>query len=257
VGYTVSVVLIERDQPKRTPLPVLSRGPVDPVTQRDAGVAVRPELTPATPMLTRLSAPGDRPAVRLGDVLTFSGHHLDHGDSRVRFTEADSGAVIELVPADLPTSNQLRVTLPEGLPLAATSPLAGTGADPGAWRIGHYLVEVALIDGGRERRTNRLPLALAPRAAPVAAAEPGGVRITVACQPRIRRAQPVAIVAGQDEAAVGPLAADADQVDALFADLSSGAALPVRLRVSGVDSLLIDPAATPPRFDPTQLVVVP
>jgi hypothetical protein len=104
---------------------------------------------------------------------------------------------------------------------------------------------------------NRLPVTLAPRAAPVAAADAGGVRITVGCEPRIRSAQPVAIVAGQQEKPVPSLAGDADQVEAVYAGLPSGATLPVRLRVSGIDSLLIDPSAKPPRFDPSQLVVTP
>jgi hypothetical protein len=79
----------------------------------------------------------------------------------------------------------------------------------------------------------------------------------VGCEPRIRSAQPVAIVAGQQEKPVPSLAGDADQVEAVYAGLPSGATLPVRLRVSGIDSLLIDPSAKPPRFDPSQLVVTP
>ena len=37
-AYQVSVVLIDGKKPTRQPLPVLSRGPVDPVTNRDRGV---------------------------------------------------------------------------------------------------------------------------------------------------------------------------------------------------------------------------
>ena len=257
VGYLISVVLIERDAPKRTPLPVLSRGAIDPLTRRDAGVFVQPELTPATPTLTRVSPPGERPAMRLGDVLTFQGHHLDRGDAIVRFTEVDSGAVVELAPNAAPTPGRLQVELPQGAPLPAASPLAGTGADPGAWRIGLYLAEVTLQLGAQRRVTNRLPVTLAPRATPAAAAEAGGVRITVDCQPPIREIQTVSIVAGQQEQPLPALGGDVGQVDALFAGLPSGTTLPVRLRVAGVDSLLIDPAARPPRFDPTQLVVTP
>jgi hypothetical protein len=257
VGYLISVVLIERDAPKRTPLPVLSRGAIDPLTHRDAGVFVQPELTPATPTLTRVLPPGERPAMRLGDVLTFQGHHLDRGDAIVRFTEVDSGAVIELAPNAAPTPGRLQVELPQGGPLPAASPLAGTGADPGAWRIGLYLAEVSLQVGAQRRVTNRLPVTLAPRATPAAAAEAGGVRITVDCQPPIREIQAVSIVAGQQEQPLPALGGDVGQVDALFAGLPSGTTLPVRLRVAGVDSLLIDPAARPPRFDPTQLVVTP
>lgn len=257
VGYMVSMVLIERDAPRRTPLPVLSRGAVDPASGRDAGVFVQPGLTPATPMLTRVAPPGDRPAMRLGDTLVFHGHHLDEGDARVRFTEVETGAAIELVPTAPPTPEVLRIELPQGPPLAADQPLAGTGADPGAWRIGTYFADLVLTEAGRERVTNRLPVTLAPRATPVAAADPGGVRITVDCQPRIRRIQSVAIVAGQQEQPLAALGADADQVSAVYAGLPAGTTLPVRLRVAGIDSLVIDPVAKPPRFDPTQLVVAP
>ena len=257
VGYMVSVVLIERDQPKRTPLPVLSRGRFDPATGRDEGVFVQPELTPATPMLTRVAPPADRPAMRLGDVLALHGHHLNHGDARVRFTEVESGLAIELAPQAASSPTRLAVQLPAGAPLDPGDARAGGGGDPGAWRIGAYLVDVVLNEAGAERVTNRLPVTLAPRAAPVAANDPGGVRITVGCEPRIRRAQTVAIVAGQAEQPLPPLGADADSVAAVFADLPGGVSLPVRLRVAGVDSLVVDPSATPPRCDASQVVAVP
>ncbi|MGF6227959.1 hypothetical protein QFZ27_001914 [Inquilinus ginsengisoli] len=257
VAYLVSVVLIERDLPKRTALPVLSRGPLDPGTGRDAGVFVQPELTPATPVLTRISPPGDRPAMRLGDTVAFLGHHLNHGEATVRFTDTETGATLDLSPATAPTPGRLEVVLPQGAPLAAGAPLEDTGADPGAWRVGSYLADVVLVEAGRVRTTNRLPITLAPRAAPVAAPEAGGTRITVGCQPRILETQSVAIVAGVSEQVLPPLGGDVDEVDALFADLPPSAGLPVRLRVAGVDSLLIDTAAKPPRYDPTQLVAVP
>jgi Pvc16 N-terminal domain len=255
VAYMVSVVLIERDLPKRTPLPVLSRGPRDAATGRDAGVAVHPDLLPATPMLTAIEPPGGRPAMRLGDRVTLRGHHLDAGDVRVRFTAPESGESLELVPDGAAAPDRLVVLLPDGPP---ASPLADTGADPGAWRIGAYLVEIVLRSADApERTTNRLPFLLAPLTVPAAAADPGGTLVTVGCQPNIRETQAVAIVAGQAEQPLDPPAAPADSVSAVFADLPSGPGLPVRLRVAGIDSLLIDPAAKPPAFDPTQLVTVP
>lgn len=257
VAYMVSVVLIEREQAARRPLPVLSRGPLDATTGRDAGVLVQTGLAPATPLLTRLALLGDGPALRLGDTAAFIGHHLDQGEARVRFTEAETGRVLELAPAAAPTASRLEVTLPQGPPLPGGSPLTGTGTDPGAWRVGPYLADVSLREGGRERLTNRLPVTLAPRASPVATAEAGGTRIRVGSQPRLRQGQAVAILAGQEEQPLAPLGADADEVSALFAGLPQGTTLPVRLRVAGIDSLLIDAAAEPPRFDPSQLVVVP
>jgi hypothetical protein len=257
VAYQVSVVLIERERPARAALPVLSRGPPDPVSGRDAGVAVRTGLTPAFPVLARIEPVAGRPTPRLGDRLTLAGFALDEGEARVRFTPAEGGAALELGPAGPATPQRLMVELPAGPALPAGHPLAGTGYDPGQWRVGPYLVEVALSAGGRIRTTNRIPFTLAPLVTPAAAADPGGTRISVGVAPRIRAGQPASLLAGQAEAVLPPPAADTDVVEAVFPDLVPGATVPVRLRVAGIDSVLIDPAATPPAFDPTQLVAVP
>ena len=42
--------------PSRSPLPVLSRGPVDPISHRDRGVVVQAGLVPPLPMLEVLAA---------------------------------------------------------------------------------------------------------------------------------------------------------------------------------------------------------
>lgn len=258
VGYMVSVVLIERDQPVRRPLPVLSRGSVDPDTGRDEGVQVHPDLLPATSLIIGIAPPANRPAARLGDTLVISGHRLDAGDAVVRFVEPETGAALELAPAAPPTATRLEVALPAGAPLPAADPRSGTATDPGAWRVGSYFVDLVLRSGDEsERVTNRLPLMLAPRATPVAAADPGGTRITVDCEPRIREVQVVSIVAGQAESQPIAPGGDVDQVSAVFAGLVAGRVIPVRLRVAGVDSLVVDPSVTPPRFEPSQLVTVP
>ena len=258
VAYVASVVLIERDLPVRSPLPVLSRGASDAATGRDAGVLVNPDLLPPTPALTALQPPASRPAIRLGDRLTLLGHRLDAGEARIRFTAPDTGTSIELAPAAAPTPDRMDADLPSGPPLAASHPLAGTGSDPGAWRVGTYLVDVALSSTGAARHvTNRLPIALAPRTTPSAAAVATGTQVTVDCQPRIRARQPLSLIVGQAEEPLTPLAADGDQVSAVFRGLPAGTRLPVRLRVGGIDSLLIDPETVPPRFDPTQMVLVP
>lgn len=258
VAYTVSVVLIERDLPVREPLPVLSRGAVDPASGRDEGVLVHPDLLPATPALSAVEVAGGRVAARLGDRVSFVGSRLDAGDATVRFVAPETGLTLELAPDAGATPGGMTVTLPAGPPLATASPLAGTGADPGAWRIGAYTVEIGLVAMGEPARvTNRLPLMLAPLVKPVAAPVVGGTRIRVDCEPRIRSTQSVAIVAGQAEQALPALTADKDQVEAVFSGLAKGASLPVRLRVAGVDSLLFDPSAKPPQFEASQMVTVP
>jgi hypothetical protein len=260
VSYLVSLVLIERDLKPRNPLPVLSRGPVDPATNRDAGVLVHSDALPATPLLTGLIAPGNRPAVRLGDRLVMTGHHLDAGSARIRFTDPDTGLSFELAPAAATAPERAEVDLPAGPPLGAAHALAGTAADPGAWRVGAYLVDLVLKATGQpERSTNGLPVVLAPRVTSVAAV-PEGVetRVTVKCEPVIRRNVAAALIVGQAEQPVGIDAIqDREEVGALFPGLPGGAKLPVRLRVSGIDSLVVDPAAEPPAFDTTQIVAVP
>ncbi|MEA3043926.1 MAG: hypothetical protein QOH47_1764 [Sphingomonadales bacterium] len=256
VAYLVSVVLIERDLEPRNPLPVLSRGRRDPASGRDAGVAVHPDLAPATPVLTGLAPSGHRPALRLGEILVLHGHHLDEGSARIRFTAPETGKTLELAPEPSATPGRLEAELPDTA-LPAGSPLAGTGEDPDAWRVGTYLVDVVLQAAAQpERTTNRLPVLLAPKATPTAAKAGSGTKITITCQPVIRAQQTVAIIAGQVERAVA-VPKDTATVAASFPGLAKDALVPVRLRVAGVDSLLVDPATNPPSFDPTQIVTVP
>jgi hypothetical protein len=259
VAYQVSVVLIEREQPTQAALPVLTRGPGDPATGRDAGVVSRPSLSPGVPTLLAVAPAAGQPAARLGEVVTLGGTGLDAGEALVRFAESGTDRVLLLAPVSPPTPEAIRVQLPSGPPLAPADPLAGTGADPGAWRIGTYGVGVALHPGGGrpDRETNTLPLVLAPRIAPAAAAVAGGTEIAVTCSPLIRAEQTVVMVISQDEVPVPDLTADTETVSVVRSDLVSGARVPVRLRVAGIDSLLVDRTTAPPSFDPSQIVVVP
>lgn len=258
VAYTVSVVLIERDLPVRKPLPVLSRGERNPQSGRDEGAQVHLGLRPATPVLTSVIAAGKQPAARLGDRLELNGARFDAGDASVRFTVPENGETLELKPDSDLTPDRLFVTLPSGPPLASSNPLAGTGNDPGSWRVGSYIVEVVLTAAGKPQRvTNRQWVVLAPRTTPTAAKVGGRTRIRVKCEPEIRKVQSVAIVAGQAEKPLPKLPSDKNQVDAIFPDLVTGSTIPVRLRVAGIDSLIVDPLADPPRFDPTQVVTIP
>ena len=54
-AYMASVVLIQAREPVGSPLPVLSRGPVDPISHRDRGVVVQAGLVPPLPMLEVLA----------------------------------------------------------------------------------------------------------------------------------------------------------------------------------------------------------
>ena len=248
VAYDVSVVLIERDLPTRPSLPVLTRGgPRDPVTGRDPGVTLRPDLLDGVPTLLAVEPTDGQAVMRLGRDVALTGYGLDGGEATVRFSEPGSANLLELAPLGLPTADRLVVRLPSGAPLDGGHPLANGGNDPGAWRIGPYTIDVRITRAdGRDVVTNALPLALAPASTPAAASVEGGTEIAMTSEPSIRSGQSLAILVGEQmaTASLGP----SGEAVAVFADLPSGAALPVRLRVDGIDSPVIDRQTTPPSF---------
>jgi hypothetical protein len=227
---------------------VLTRGGLrDPVTGRDPGVPVRPDLARITPTLELVAPVDGQPAMRLGGAVDLRGQGLDAPGARVRFVEPATGTVLELAAEDPATSGRLRVRLPEGAPLVAGHPLAGTGADPGSWRIGAYVVDIRYDDPARPGlASNALATQLAPAASAVLAHVGGATQVSFTCAPPVRPGQSVSVIVGQTMALVPSPAAATDTIAASLPDLPRGTSLPVRLRVDGVDSPVIDRAATPP-----------
>jgi hypothetical protein len=248
VAYDVSVVLIEREIPVRPALPVLSRGGLrDPLTGRDPGVRVRPGTGQTTPALEMIAPLDGQIVMRLGGAVDLIGQALDAPGARVRFTEPGTGTVLDLTPDTPVTSGRMRVRLPEGASLAAGHPLAGTGADPGAWRIGPYVVHIVYDDPDRAGlASNALAAVLAPSVAATLSHVGGATEIGFAVSPPVRPGQTLAVIAGQEMVLLPAPAAAAASVTATVPDLARGASLPVRLRVDGIDSPIIDRAAKPP-----------
>ncbi len=120
--------------------------------------------------------------------------------------------------------------------------------------LGVYFVVVSVRDErGREAISNSLPLALAPLGAPSAAANGAVTEITMTCAPPIRPSQTVALLVGRRSAPIESPATLADAVTAPFEGLGSGDFLPVRLRVDGVDSPVIDLTAKPPSLSTLEI----
>jgi hypothetical protein len=106
--------------------------------------------------------------------------------------------------------------------------------------------------------TNELPLTLAPRIINLNAAKAAGVvTITVKCSPKVWQEQDVSLIVG-DRAIVAEAitTAKTDTLTFKSSVLQSGSQW-VRLRVEGIDSILIDRTTTPPSFDVTQQVTIP
>ncbi len=257
-AYQVSVVLIESRLPKRTPLPVLTRGLPDPDTGRDAGVAVQPDMLPSYPTLDSLELANKQVAARLGELVIGHGHHLAGNQAFFRFTELRSGRSLELPAAAGATGQRVELTLPPDPPAGPVTP--ETPENPDNWRVGIYRVGILVQTGGEpDNLSNELPMVLAPRIAGIAVGLAGGVAtFTVTCSPRIADTQKAVLVVGDREIPAAPLP-DPLNATLLFraGGFASGDRFWARLRVDGIESNLIDRSATPPIFDATQEVVIP
>jgi hypothetical protein len=242
--YTISVVLIESVAPKRSPLPVLTRG------LNDTGVLVQPNLLPPFPTLLSVTYDNEQTAARLNEIVTLDGAHLDGeaGDSVViLLNHRLFNAPAQVNPLAGATDKRVQVRIPNN---AADFP------------TGVYAASVGFINAGNlYRTTNALGLALAPNnptlpPSPIARDSNGNLNLTVTCAPEVWRGQRASLLLGNREANAQPFnAAKTNTLNFSFATIPPGDYF-VRLRVDGVESILIDRTVTPPRFDNTQRVTI-
>jgi hypothetical protein len=244
-AYTASVVLIEAQQPVRATLPVLSRGPVDPVTGREAGIEVVPGLLPALPMLNAAVPPLRQPVARIGDTIDLQGNHLD-GSAREVLLSNDRFEIETTIAALAPPATGAATLLQFALAptLAATLP------------AGLYRVGARLLRAGEPapRETNRIALTLAPQMTNlplvVIRAPDGSASFTITFTPALRAGQRALLVLGQHEYVPEPGAVPATALAFAIPAAPVGSHL-ARLRIDGIDSPLIDlaqDAPAPPRF---------
>src|SRR3569832_1159131 len=249
-AYHLSVVLIEARRATRNALPVLTRGPRDLVTGDERGVVAVGGLIPPYPLLTCITLDHGQIAAQQGDVVSLNGHNLEGSNVRVRFAHPRLVAPIEINLGNNANEQHIDVTLPND----AAAHLA--------WPPGLWNVTVVLRRAGEtvDRSTNSLPLLLAPRldigaSAAARNAVTGGVTINLAFTPHVRPGQTVSLNVGGREVP-GGITAQTGTLQFVFPSLAAGPQW-LRLRVDGADSLLIDRAATPPQFDPTQQMNIP
>ena len=250
-AYSISVVLIEAQKPTRSSLPVLTRGPRDPVTGREAGITATAGLIPPYPGLTNVAPPNQQLAAAQGDTLTLHGHHLDGTNLEARFEHPLLDDPIAIPIGANVNSERVSVTLPNDV--AAHS----------AWPPGSWLVSLRLQRPGETeiRTTNNFPIMLAPMldmagSSATRDAVSGAVTIQLAFTPEVRAPQKVSLNAGGHEALPSNLTAQTGSLTFVFPTLATGNQW-LRLRVDGVDSLLVNRAAKPPEFDPSQQMAIP
>ncbi len=237
--YQVAVILIESARLSKSPLPVLTRG------ASDSGVVVLPSLVPPFPTLETLTLPNNQPSAELGDTITLSGHDLDGATVTVQFSHALLENPIDVIP-DEATSTAIIVTLPN---------------DPVNWPAGFYTVS-ALVTKPSEsepRITNALALSLAPRilALPMSVSVDanGDLALSLTCEPDVRSEQRAALLLGSQAFLADTHAAQTSSLTFQITDAPLGEHF-IRLRIDGVDSLLIDQSVTPPIFKVDQKVTI-
>jgi len=236
-AYEAAVVLIESKRPTRSGLPILTRG------RDDSGITAQGDLSPPLPTLEAATPPKSQPSARLGEEIVLSGFHLDGTTVSVRFEHPLLAAPILLAPAAGGTAKALKVTIPN---------------QPANWPAGVYKVSVVVTRVGEtfQRTTNALPIALAPSATvAVAGTAPGPVTLTATCAPEVRPEQRATLLLGSSEVMAGPHAAQTNVLTFTVDEVVAGP-FRYRIRIDGVDSLLIDRSVAPPVFDETQKVVI-
>jgi hypothetical protein len=250
-AYSISVVLIEAQKPTRSALPVLTRGARDAASGRETGIISTPGLVTPYPGLTDITPPNRQLAAVMGDTITLHGHHLDGSTLEARFEHHLLSAPIVIALGSNLNSDRVDVTLPNDA--AAIS----------GWPAGGWQVSLSLTRPGETetRTSNSFPLMLAPTldiASSTASRDAGSGAVTIglAFIPEVRPSQQVSLNAGSQQALPLNLTSQTGNLDFRFPTLAAGNQW-LRLRIDGVDSLLIDRAAQPPEFRTSQQMVIP
>ena len=107
--------------------------------------------------------------------------------------------------------------------------------------------------------TNELPFGLAPTVTNVPLTvtrnNAGTATITLDCQPQIGPDQDCALLLGPAPVVLAPRTAAQSAVTFTVPHATPGT-YPARLRVDGVDSLLVDTTTVPPSYDQSQVVEI-
>ena len=247
--YEVSVVLIDSTRRTAAAPPVVIRG-----------AAAQASMTPAYPELSSITFPTPaQPAARVpapaltgpplpaspGDEITLVGHDLSGTATAALFARPLLAAPIQRTPLAGSSAAALKVDF---------------STDHSLMPAGLYQVSARIsqsADPAKDRTTNLLALAIAPRIrrTTTAARTADGVPVTVRVSPQVWPEQRASLLVGAVEVVAQPHTAKTDTLQ--FIVPRPAGTYVVRLRVDGVDSFLVDYGATPPAYDPGQVLVLP
>jgi hypothetical protein len=247
-AYQVSVVLIESTRAARTPLPVLARG-----SQSDSGVTSQASTLSPFPEITSLTFPNQQSSALLGDTITVVGQNLGGTNITIRINHPLLAEERVLTPVGAGTESEVSVVIPN---------------EPPNLPAGFYTIAVEVTRPSEtfSRTTNLLAFSLAPE---ITSAMPatvirdvnGDVTLVLDCVPEVRTEQRAMLLLGEREIASEPRTAQTDPLTFEFgnptpADEPDPVEHFARLRVDGVDSLLIDRTGSVPVFRNDQKVTI-
>lgn len=230
-AYEVAVTLIDSKAPAKAALPVLSIGSAP-------GSLAQTGLVLPVPTLEAVTLPNQQDAALLGDTLVLTGHDLQGtAPSFVRFKHRLWQ--IDVLASGSPT--QLTVVIPNV---------------PAQWLAGFYQVSVVVKDINQAPKvTEALTIALAPKVISVAPdpTAAGAVTQTFTFEPEVHPLQRASLLILGQEILAPPHPAQTGNLTFTIANAPAGKHF-YRLRIDGVDSLLIDHTVVPPQFDLSQRV---
>jgi Pvc16 N-terminal domain len=228
-AYQVSVVLIQATDPTRSPLPVLSHQ-----------IFVRPDLLPPVPTIDAVVPDASQPVAQLGTTIGLTGHHLD-GTGREVVLVNDRFEIEETLPAIAIAGSSTSMQFSIPIARAADFPA-------GVYRVG---ARVLRPGENAPRETNRLGMTIAPKVTglPTTVTRDAGgtATFTIDFSPALRAGQTVSLVLGRQEFAPEPFAPPVTVLDFAIPNAPVADHL-ARLRIDGMDSLIIDRTAPAPKF---------
>lgn len=238
-AYHVSVVLIESSESGNAALPVLTRGPRDPVSGLERGVQASATTMPGLPGITAVAPPGGQSSALLGDSVRVEGHHL-----------AGTGRAVRLENRRLEIDREVAAvggTEHDSIGFAVPN-------TPAALAVGTYAISALVQPPGepRRRESNQLSITIAPRimtALPLQVARDGQGRATIDLdvRPNVRPHQQTSLIVGGTEVAAEPHPATTGSLQFIMPDAPAGSHL-LRIRVDGIDSQVVDRSVSPPVF---------
>jgi hypothetical protein len=223
--FQVSVVLIESQNPAVTALPVLVRD-----------LVVQASMTSPLPAISAILPAASQPAATLNTMVTVQGNHL-------------TGATGVVLNNSLRAINQkLSPTVLSDVALTFAPPDLGAPTELAA---GIYDLSVQVPWTATTVTTNSLPFAIAPEILPgaPAALASGNTTVTVPCRPFLRPGQQAFLIIGDQQAAADPFTVATNSPSFTYPNLQpTNGAVPLRLRVDGIDSPIVNMTSTPPTF---------